>query len=268
MTRIGLTIAGSDSGGGAGIQADLKTFSALGLFGASVVTAVTAQNTHGVRAVETLSPDIVGAQIDAVLDDLAVDAIKIGMVSRSDVIRRIADRLRAHGRRAVLDPVMVATSGDRLLEEEALDALRIELLPLALVATPNLPEAALLAAAPQADDEAAMRAQGERIRALGAEAVLVKGGHGAGASSVDILVTPDAAFRFAAPRIATTSDHGTGCTLSAAIAAHLARGLVLDAAVEQARAYLQGALVAAGRLRVGGGRGPVHHFHDWWDDRV
>lgn len=265
MTRIALTIAGSDSGGGAGLQADLKTFSALGVYGASVVTAVTAQNTHGVRAVETLSPDIVGAQIDAVLEDLAVDAIKIGMVSRVDVIRRIAERLRSHGRRVILDPVMVATSGDRLLDVDALDALRTELLPLALLATPNLPEAAILCDASPADDEATMRAQGEAIRTLGAQAVLVKGGHGTGRDSVDILVAPGGTFRFSAPRIATTSDHGTGCTLSAAIAAWLARGLTLDEAVEQARAFLQGALGAAGRLAVGRGRGPVHHFHRWWD---
>lgn len=264
MTAIALTIAGSDSGGGAGIQADLKTFSALGVFGASVVTAVTAQNTHGVIAIEDLSPGIVAAQIDAVLSDLAVGAIKIGMVSRIETIRAIAERLRAHGRRAVVDPVMVATSGDRLLRAEAIEALRAELLPLADVATPNLPEAALLAGRSPAADEAEMEIQGRAILSFGARAVLVKGGHGSGSESVDLLVRPDGVDRLSAARVATSSDHGTGCTLAAAITAELARGLSLDEAAVRAKAYLTEALAASAALRVGSGRGPVHHFHRWW----
>ncbi|RIY00878.1 bifunctional hydroxymethylpyrimidine kinase/phosphomethylpyrimidine kinase [Aureimonas flava] len=264
MTAIALTIAGSDSGGGAGIQADLKTFSALGVYGASVLTAVTAQNTHGVTAIEDLSPGIVAAQIDAVLSDLAVGAIKIGMVSRSETIRAIAERLRAHGRRAVVDPVMVATSGDRLLREEAIEALRDELLPLADVATPNLHEAALLTGLPVAEDEAGMERQGRALLGFGARAVLVKGGHGSGPDSVDLLLQRDGTQRLPAPRIATRSDHGTGCTLAAAVTAGLAGGLALPDAALAAKAYLTDALRAADSLRVGTGRGPVHHFHAWW----
>ena len=264
MTAIALTIAGSDSGGGAGIQADLKTFSALGVFGASVVTAVTAQNTHCVTAIEDLSPGIVAAQIDAVLSDLTVGAIKIGMVSRIETIRAIAERLRAHGRRAVVDPVMVATSGDRLLRAEAIEALRAELLPLADVATPNLPEAALLVGRSPAADEAEMEAQGRAILGFGARAVLVKGGHGTGARSVDLLIRPDGVERLSAVRVATSNDHGTGCTLAAAITAELARGSSLDEAATRAKAYLTEALAAGADLRVGSGRGPVHHFHRWW----
>ncbi|GGE15392.1 hydroxymethylpyrimidine/phosphomethylpyrimidine kinase [Aureimonas endophytica] len=264
MTAIALTIAGSDSGGGAGIQADLKTFSALGVFGASAITAVTAQNTRGVTLVEDLSPAMVGAQIDAVLSDLAVGAIKIGMVSRAETARAIADGLRRHGRRAVLDPVMVATSGDRLLRADAVAALRSELLPLADLVTPNLPEAAILSDLPLAEDEAAMRLQAERILEAGPKAVLMKGGHGRGATSTDLLFDGDRLLRFEAPRLATTHDHGTGCTLSAAIAAGLAKGLGLEAAVGEAKAYLTAALRAAEALKVGSGRGPVHHFHGWW----
>lgn len=264
MTAIALTIAGSDSSGGAGIQADLKTFSALGVYGASVLTAVTAQNTHGVTAIEDLSPAIVAAQIDAVLTDLDVGAIKIGMVSRTETIRIIGGRLRAHGRRAVVDPVMVATSGDRLLREEAMEALRGELLPLADLATPNLHEAALLAAAPQALNEDDMERQGRAILGFGAHAALIKGGHGVGPDSVDLLVRPDGVQRLSAPRIATACDHGTGCTLAAAIAAGLARGLALPHAAMAAKAYLTDSLRAAESLGVGTGRGPVHHFHHWW----
>ncbi|MBB3933896.1 bifunctional hydroxymethylpyrimidine kinase/phosphomethylpyrimidine kinase [Aureimonas phyllosphaerae] len=264
MTVIALTIAGSDSGGGAGIQADLKTFSALGVFGASVVTAVTAQNTRGVTAIEDLSPGIVAAQIDAVLSDLAVGAIKIGMVSRTETIRAIAERLRAHGRCAVVDPVMVATSGDRLMREEAIEALRSELLPLADVATPNLHEAALLIDRPMASGEAEMEQQGRAILDFGARAVLVKGGHGTGSDSVDLLVRPERVERLSAPRVATRHDHGTGCTLAAAITAELARGSELRDATVRAKAYLTDALEAGMTLGVGSGRGPVHHFHRWW----
>ena len=264
MTAIALTIAGSDSGGGAGIQADLKTFSALGVFGTSAITAITAQNTQGVRAVEDVSPAMIAAQIDAVLDDMAIGAVKIGMVSRVETIRTIAQRLAAHGIRPVLDPVMVATSGDRLLQPDAVEALRTELVPLAALVTPNLPEAALLTGSEIAAGEDEMLAQAQAIVALGASAALVKGGHAGGDEAVDIFFDGRETLRLAAPRIATPNTHGTGCTLSAAIAAGLAKGLPLREAVAEAKAYLHAALAAGATLRIGQGSGPVHHFHRWW----
>ena len=265
MTPIAVTIAGSDSGGGAGIQADLKTFSALGVYGASVVTALTAQNTRGVHAIHDAPADFVAAQIDAVFSDLAVKAVKIGMLSRVSLIEAVAAGLERHGQETiVLDPVMVAASGDRLLHEDAVSALREFLIPKALVVTPNLPEAAAILDAPVAEDEDAMRAQGEAILALGPRAVLVKGGHGSGAESVDLLVTEAGTLRLAAPRVATRNTHGTGCTLSAAVAAGLAKGLALDVAVEAAKSYLSRAIATADTLEIGSGHGPVHHFHDVW----
>ena len=264
MTAIALTIAGSDSGGGAGIQADLKTFSALGVFGTSVVTAVTAQNTQGVRAVEDISPAMVAAQLDAVCEDMDVGGVKIGMVSRVETIETIAQGLRRHGLRPVLDPVMVATSGDRLLRPDAVDALRERLAPLAALVTPNLPEAALLTGTPVAADEAGMLAQARAIVAAGAGAALVKGGHGAGADSVDIFFDGTEMLRLSAPRITTRNTHGTGCTLSAAVAAGLAKGLPLREAVRAAKDYLHAALAAGADLSIGKGSGPVHHFHRWW----
>ena len=264
MTAIALTIAGSDSGGGAGIQADLKTFSALGVFGASVITAITAQNTQGVRAVEDVSPAMVAAQIDAVLDDIAVGAVKIGMVSREETVAVIAERLEARRIRPVLDPVMVATSGDRLLQPQAVVALRETLVPLAALVTPNLPEAALLTGTAVAASEEEMAAQARAIVAAGAAAALVKGGHGRGGDSTDIFFDGAGMLRLSAPRIATPNTHGTGCTLSAAIAAGLAKGLPLREAVREAKDYLHGALAAGIALRVGRGGGPVHHFHRWW----
>lgn len=264
MTAIAVTIAGSDSGGGAGIQADLKTFSALGVYGASVLTAITAQNTRGVTAVEDISPAIVEAQIDAVFSDLAVNAVKIGMVSRRETIATIAAGLRRWNLRPVIDPVMVATSGDRLLRADAIETLVGELLPLASVVTPNLAEAALLSGRPQAESEAEMARQAEAILGLGVASVLIKGGHGSGATSTDLLVTPGNVLRLERPRIATTNDHGTGCTLSAAIAAGLAKGETLDQAVTSARDYLHGALAAGADMKIGHGRGPVHHFYRQW----
>lgn len=265
MTPIAVTIAGSDSGGGAGIQADLKTFSALGVYGASVVTALTAQNTRGVHAIHDAPADFVAAQIDAVFSDLAVKAVKIGMLSRVSLIEAVAAGLERHGQETiVLDPVMVAASGDRLLHEDAVSRLRELLIPKALVVTPNLPEAAAILDAPVAADEDAMRAQGEAILALGPRAVLVKGGHGSGAESVDLLVTEAGTLRLAAPRVATRNTHGTGCTLSAAVAAGLAKGLALDVAVEAAKSYLSRAIATADTLEIGSGHGPVHHFHDVW----
>src|ERR687894_231824 len=212
MTAIAVTIAGSDSGGGAGIQADLKTFSALGVYGASVITALTAQNTLGVQGIHDVPPAFIAQQIDSVFSDLTVAAVKIGMLSQPAVIETVAEGLARHGaRNIVLDPVMIATSGDRLLAPEAVATLKTALIPRALVVTPNLPEAAALLDEPIAEEEAAMRAQGERLLALGAEAVLIKGGHAAGAESVDLLVHGGGIERFASPRVATRNTHGTGC---------------------------------------------------------
>jgi hydroxymethylpyrimidine/phosphomethylpyrimidine kinase len=265
VTPIALTIAGSDSGGGAGIQADLKTFSALGVYGASVITALTAQNTKGVTAIHDVPPDFVTAQIDAVFSDLAVTAVKIGMVSQSPVIEAIAAGLeRWRQRKVVFDPVMIAASGDRLLAPDAIDTLKRVLIPRALVITPNLPEAAALLDAPIASTETQMREQAERLLALGAKAVLIKGGHGSGPESVDLLVEPTASTRLAADRVATKNTHGTGCTLSSAIAAGLAKGLDLAAATSAAKAYVTAAIAAAERIEIGSGHGPVHHFHAWW----
>lgn len=265
MTVIALTIAGSDSGGGAGIQADLKTFSALGAYGASVVTALTAQNTRGVQAVLDIPPDFVAAQMDSVLGDLAVDAVKIGMLSQPPTIEAVAAGLRRHGvRHVVLDPVMVATSGDRLISDSAIATLRETLLPLASLVTPNLPEAGALLGEPMPLSEADMLRQGRRLLALGCPAVLMKGGHGGGSESTDLLVTAAGEMRLEAPRHATRNTHGTGCTLSAAIAARLAAGLDLAEAVREAKAYVTAAIAAADRLAIGTGSGPVHHFHRWW----
>jgi hydroxymethylpyrimidine/phosphomethylpyrimidine kinase len=265
MTAIAVTIAGSDSGGGAGIQADLKTFSALGVYGASVIAALTAQNTKGVTAIHDVPPDFVTAQIDAVFSDLAVNAVKIGMLSNPQTIIAVASGLRKYRQdKIVLDPVMVAASGDRLLVPEAIETLRRELIPQALIITPNLPEAAALLEAPIARTETEMREQGEKLLALGARAVLVKGGHGEGAESVDVLIEPHAVVRLASERIATQNTHGTGCTLSSAIAAGLAKGLDLAEAVRQAKAYVTAAIAASDTLAIGHGHGPVHHFHAWW----
>lgn len=265
MTPIAVTIAGSDSGGGAGIQADLKTFSALGVYGASVIAALTAQNTRGVSAIHDVPPSFITAQIDAVFSDLDVSAVKIGMLSQPAAIRAVADGLEKYRQeKVVLDPVMVAASGDRLLAPDAIETLRSVLIPRALVLTPNLPEAAALLETTIAETEAQMQEQGEKLLALGARAVLVKGGHGSGPESVDLLVTPDAVARLAAGRIETRNTHGTGCTLSSAIAAGLAKGLDLAEAVREAKAYLTAAIAAADRLSIGQGHGPLHHFHAVW----
>jgi hydroxymethylpyrimidine/phosphomethylpyrimidine kinase len=268
MTAIALTVAGSDSSGGAGIQADLKTFAALGVYGASIITAITAQNTQGVRAIHDVPPDIVEAQIDAVFDDLAVGAVKIGMLSRLATIEAVAralERNKAHN--IVLDPVMVATSGARLIAPEAIAALRESLFPLALIVTPNVPEAAELTGEIPARNEHEMERQARRLLAGGARNVLVKGGHGDGSESVDLLVgqkTKDIMCRLAAPRVTTRNTHGTGCTLSSAIAAGLAKGLPLPTAVRQAKTYVTAAIAAADALDIGHGHGPLHHFHAVW----
>jgi len=259
---VALTIAGSDSSGGAGIQADLKTFAACGVYGASAITALTAQNTMGVSAIHDVPAAFVTAQIDAVFGDLDVGAVKVGMVSRREVIEVIAAALaRWSPRHVVVDPVMVATSGDRLLSPDAVDALRTRLIPRAGLITPNLPEAAALLEEPVAVTETEIERQGRRLLALGSRAVLIKGGHGEGAESVDYLIDRDAVLRLAAPRVATRNTHGTGCSLSSAIAAGLAKGEDLAAAVRNAKAYVSAAIAAADRLGVGHGHGPIHHFH-------
>jgi hydroxymethylpyrimidine/phosphomethylpyrimidine kinase len=261
---IALTIAGSDSGGGAGIQADLKTFAALGIYGASVLTALTAQNTKGVFAVHQVPAEFIAAQMDAVFSDLAVRAVKIGMLGSAAAIGVVGAGLRRHrARNVVLDTVMTASAGGKLLHDDALDALRA-LIAQARLVTPNLPEAAALIGAEEAHDEEAMYAQAQKLLALGAGAVLIKGGHGSGPQSIDLLVEGASRTRFAAPRIATHNTHGTGCTLAAAIAAGLAKNLSLKDAVGQAKAYVTAALEAADQLEIGSGSGPVHHFHKRW----
>jgi hydroxymethylpyrimidine/phosphomethylpyrimidine kinase len=266
MIANALTIAGSDSGGGAGIQADLKTFSALGVYGASVVTALTAQNTRELRAIYEVPPEFIAAQIDAVLDDIRIDAIKIGMLNRADVIETVADALeRRRARCVVLDPVMVAKSGVRLLHADAVTALRRRLLPLATVITPNLPEAGVLLDELAPIDESAMAATCRRLAELGPPFVLLKGGHLDAAQSVDVLYDGERIVQLPAARVGTRNTHGTGCTLSSAIAAYLARGLEVPAAVARAKDYVTSALRAADVLTVGKGQGPVHHFHALWN---
>ena len=264
-TPIALTVAGSDSSGGAGIQADLKTFAALGVYGASVITALTAQNTQGVTGIHQVPADFVTAQIDAVFADLAVGAVKIGMVAELSVIDAIAAGLaRWRPKHVVLDPVMVATSGDRLLKADAVDALRTRLIPLASVITPNLPEAAALLEEAVARTESAIADQGTRLLALGSRAVLIKGGHGAGTESIDYLVTSAGTIALPAPRVATKNTHGTGCSLSSAITAGLAKGEDMEVAVRNAKAWVSAAIAAADRFAVGHGHGPIHHFHKYY----
>ena len=261
MTQSALTIAGSDSGGGAGIQADLKAFSALGTYGASVITAITAQNTRTVTAVEAVSPAMILAQLRAVLDDIDIGAIKIGMVGGPEAIGALAPALPDLP--LVLDPVMIAKSGAALLPDRAVAALVGQLLPRATLLTPNLPEAARLLNAPVAQGEAEMLEQAHALRALGPRWVLMKGGHAEGPVCTDLLVG-DRVLRLTAPRIDTRNTHGTGCSLSAGIAAGLAQGMDMEGAVTRAHRWLQGAIAAADRLCIGQGHGPVHHFHEVW----
>jgi hydroxymethylpyrimidine/phosphomethylpyrimidine kinase len=262
---IALTIAGSDSSGGAGIQADLKTFAALGVYGASVITALTAQNTSGVGAIHQVPADFVTAQIDAVFSDLEVKAVKIGMVAQLATIDAIAAGLaRWSPQHIVLDPVMIATSGDRLLATDAIAALRTKLIPRASLITPNLPEAAALLDEPVASSEAAIEHQGQRLLSMGCRAVLIKGGHGQGTESIDYLISGSGVIALAAPRIATKNTHGTGCSLSSAIAAGLAKGEELESAVRHAKTWISAAIAAADRISVGHGHGPIHHFHGFY----
>jgi len=265
MTPIALTIAGSDSSGGAGIQADLKTFAALGVYGASVITALTAQNTSGVSGIHRVPADFVTAQIDAVFSDLDVQAVKIGMVAQLATIDAIAAGLaRWSPRHVVLDPVMVASSGERLLAADAVGRLRTRLIPRASLITPNLAEAAALLDQPVAVGEAAIERQGESLLAMGCPAVLIKGGHGQGAESIDYLVRGSGIIALAAPRIATRNTHGTGCSLASAIAAGLAKGEEMETAVRNAKAWISAAIAAAERIGVGHGHGPIHHFHRFY----
>jgi hydroxymethylpyrimidine/phosphomethylpyrimidine kinase len=264
-TPIALTIAGSDSSGGAGIQADLKTFAALGVYGASVITALTAQNTSGVAGIHPVPADFVTAQIDAVFSDLAVKAVKIGMVAQLATVDAIAAGLKRWSpNHIVLDPVMVATSGDRLLAADAVAALRTKLIPRATLVTPNLPEAAALLDEPVASSQAEIESQGRRLLSIGCRAVLIKGGHGQGAESIDYLFSGDGIVALAAPRVVTNNTHGTGCSLSSAIAAGLAKGEDLETAVRHAKAWISAAIAAADRLDVGHGHGPIHHFHKFY----
>jgi hydroxymethylpyrimidine/phosphomethylpyrimidine kinase len=262
MTAVALTIAGSDSGGGAGIQADLKTFAALGVYGATVITALTAQNTRGVTAIHDVPADFIVAQIDTVFSDLDIAAVKIGMLSRAAAIEAVATGLKRHkAKNIVLDPVMVSTSGDQLLALPAVETLRRELIPHALVVTPNIPEAAALIGASLARNEQEMEAQAREILSLGARYVLIKGGHGKGADSVDLLIGQGDVVRLSAKRIASKNTHGTGCTLSSGIAAGVAKGLDPITAVRDAKTYVTAAIAAADQLRVGHGAGPLNHFY-------
>ncbi|MFA6617784.1 MAG: bifunctional hydroxymethylpyrimidine kinase/phosphomethylpyrimidine kinase [Candidatus Neomarinimicrobiota bacterium] len=262
-----LTIAGSDSGGGAGIQADLKTFSALGCFGMSVITALTAQNTTAVTGIYPVPADFVAKQIDAVMSDIGVDALKIGMLNTPDIIINIANKLKEYKvKNIVLDPVMIAKSGDKLLRDESIKALKEELIPLARLITPNIPEAEVLACASIKNRED-LEKVAKKLLELGPEAVLVKGGHFENAESPDCLVLQSGEVLWLeAKRINSPNTHGTGCTTSSAIAAYLAQGLELGDAVRSAKKYIQSAIIAGAEYKIGHGHGPVHHFHELWEE--
>jgi len=258
---IAMTIAGSDSSGGAGIQADLKTFTALGVYGASALTALTAQNTRGVDGVMAVPPAFVTAQLDSVLSDLTVGATKTGMLANAGIILAVADSLQSCPEiPLVCDPVMIATTGDVLLEPDAIDALRERLIPRAALITPNIPEAARLLGCEEAGDVDEMARQAEALRSLGCGAVLLKGGHSSGKMATDLLVHSGGMTRLEAPRIPTSNTHGTGCTLAAAITALLAAGENLEQAVRRAKTYVWRALEAGAGLRIGHGSGPVDHL--------
>ena len=257
-----MSIAGSDSGGGAGIQADLKTLAALGCYGMTAITALTAQNTLGVRAIHPVPPEILRDQIDAVVEDIGVDAVKIGMLHSSEIVRTVAAAIDRHAlQRVVLDPVMISTSGARLIDDQAQAVLVTELFARAIVVTPNLDEAAMLVGR-RIENEAAMEIAARELIELGAAAVLLKGGHLAGETVSDLLLMRDGTVHWMrAPRIATYNTHGTGCTLSSAIAAYLALGATLPQAVASARSYVRGALQAGAAVRTGAGSGPLNHGH-------
>ncbi len=256
-----LSIAGSDPSGGAGIQADLKTFSAFGCYGMSVITALTAQNTRGVSAVQELPAAFVTAQLESIFSDIRVDAVKIGMAGSVPTIEAIAAVLEKYNvKNIVLDPVMVAQSGDRLLSDESIAALKKHLIPLADIVTPNIPEARVLLGAELSHGEENAKA----LQALGARAVLLKGGHESGEHSTDFFYDGKTVITLSARRVDTHNNHGTGCTLSSAIACGLAKGQSLSEAVQAAKEYITDALKNAYQLNVGHGHGPVHHFHALW----
>ena len=262
-----LTIAGSDSGGGAGIQADLKTFSALGCYGMSVITALTAQNTIGVSAIHAVPPDFAAEQLEAVFNDIGADAVKIGMLYSAELIETVARQLeKHHAENVVLDPVMIAKSGDKLLMDEAIEAIKQYLMPIAAVTTPNLPEASTLLNHRISNLED-MREAAREIARYGSRSILIKGGHlDDDNNSIDLLfIGPEDRFiMLKGERITTRNTHGTGCTLSSAIASFLARGLPLEEAVRSAKEYITGALLAGTEYEIGKGHGPVHHFFKLW----
>ncbi len=263
VTRAALIVAGSDSSAGAGIQAGLKTFSALGVYGATVITAVTAQNTLGVTDIHFVPASMVLAQIEAVFSDLSIGAVETGMLGNEDAVLAVASGLErwAQAIPIVVDPVMVSTTGSRLLQKNAESALAAKLLPLAALITPNLAEAAALLGSPVAASESEAAAQAERLLALGPRAVLLKGGHADGASAADLYYDGSKIRTYAAPRIVTKNTHGTGCTLASAIAAFLVKGLPMEEAIAEAKAYVQGALERADSLQIGAGAGPLPHFY-------
>ena len=259
--RKALTIAGSDSGGGAGIQADLKTFAALGVYGTSAITAVTAQNTIGVTQVLALHPTLVGAQIDAIMDDIGAHALKTGMLANAGIIEMVVNKIRQHRlKNLVVDPVMVATSGDLLIKRNAVAVLRSQLIPLAAVVTPNIPEAEELTGMRLRGDQD-IAAAARLIVAMGAKAVVIKGGHLKG-PAIDLFFDGKKFIALKAPRVRTKNTHGTGCTFSAAVAAYLAQGKNLESAVRAAKKYITAAIRAG--FTVGAGHSPVHHFHKMW----
>jgi len=261
-----LTIAGSDSGGGAGIQADLKTFSAIGCYGMSVITALTAQNTQGVKAIHAVPPAFAVEQIEAVLSDIGADAIKIGMLYSAELIEAVAQALKKHGaRKIVLDPVMVAQSGDKLLQDDAIEAIKTHLMPLADVVTPNIPEAAVLCGM-QLTQWSDIESAAETLAKYGSRSILIKGGHGDERKSTDLLFLAGEG-RFVSletDRIETRNNHGTGCTLSSAIASYMAKGSDVEEAVQKAKTFMNHSIAAGAAYTIGHGHGPVHHFFQWW----
>ncbi|OCG06680.1 bifunctional hydroxymethylpyrimidine kinase/phosphomethylpyrimidine kinase [Gilliamella sp. wkB178] len=264
MTTIALTIAGSDPSGGAGIQADLKTFSALGAYGMSVITALTAQSTQGVAAVQAIAPEFVVAQFNTLYQDIKIDSVKMGMLMDKEIVTTVYHLLTNNPIPIiVLDTVMIAKGGHPLLKSDAVSAIRDLLLPLATVITPNLPEAAALLDCAEAQTEDEMQQQGYELLKLGCKAVLMKGGHLVSQESPDYLITQDKIIRMTSTRVQTQNTHGTGCTLSAAITALLPKNN-LELAVRHAKDYLHGAISHADNLAIGKGIGPTHHFYRWW----
>jgi hydroxymethylpyrimidine/phosphomethylpyrimidine kinase len=261
-----LSIAGSDSGGGAGIQADLKTFSAIGCYGMSVITALTAQNTQGVKAIHAVPPAFAVEQIEAVLSDIGADAIKIGMLYSAELIEAVAEALKKHGaRKIVLDPVMVAQSGDKLLQDDAIEAIKAQLMPLADVVTPNKPEASVLTGR-RLNRREDIESAAETLAKHGSRSILIKGGHGDESKSTDLLfLAQESRFvSLEADRIETRNNHGTGCTLSSAIASYMAKGSDVEEAVQKAKTFMNHAIAAGTAYKIGHGNGPVHHFFQWW----